>query len=70
MRLRVNSIAMTAALGAMTAIGPISTDMYLPSLPDISGRLGDGVSRAQLSLSALLVGFALGQIFYGPVSDK
>jgi DHA1 family bicyclomycin/chloramphenicol resistance-like MFS transporter len=70
MRLRVNSIAMTAALGAMTAIGPISTDMYLPSLPDISGRLGDGVSRAQLTLSAFLVGFALGQIVYGPVSDK
>jgi|SRR5579872_1209352 len=70
MQLKVNSIAMTAALGAMTAIGPISTDMYLPSLPDISAKLGASVSRAQLTLSAFMVGFALGQIVYGPISDK
>jgi MFS transporter, DHA1 family, multidrug resistance protein len=70
MRLKVDSIAMTAALGAMTAIGPISTDMYLPSLPDISARLSAGVSRAQLTLSAFMIGFALGQIVYGPISDK
>jgi DHA1 family bicyclomycin/chloramphenicol resistance-like MFS transporter len=70
MRLKVDSIAMTTALGAMTAIGPISTDMYLPSLPDINVALDASVSHAQLTLSAFLIGFALGQIVYGPLSDK
>ncbi len=54
----------------MTALGPLSTDMYLPSLPDISARLGASTSHTQLTLSVFLLGFAAGQIVYGPFSDR
>jgi DHA1 family bicyclomycin/chloramphenicol resistance-like MFS transporter len=70
MILRPNTGAMTATLALMTALGPLSTDMYLPSLPDIALRLGASVSRAQLTLSIFLFGFAVGQIIYGPFADR
>jgi DHA1 family bicyclomycin/chloramphenicol resistance-like MFS transporter len=54
----------------MTALGPLSTDMYLPSLPAIGASFGSSTSLAQLSLSSFLAGFACGQIVYGPLSDR
>lgn len=68
--LRPDTFALTVLLAAMTAIGPLSTDMYLPSLPDIAHQLSASTAQAQLTLSAYLVGFAVGQIVYGPVSDR
>ncbi len=70
MRLRPDTLALTAVLALMTALGPLSTDMYLPSLPDISARLGASTSHTQLTLSVFLLGFAAGQIVYGPFSDR
>jgi MFS transporter, DHA1 family, multidrug resistance protein len=70
MRLLPGTIAMTAVLGIMTALGPLSTDMYLPSLPDITTKLATTAAQVQLTLSFFLVGFSIGQIFYGPLSDK
>jgi len=70
MHLRPDTLGMTAILAMLTALGPLSTDMYLPSLPAIAASLGTDAARAQLTLSAYLVGYAAGQIFYGPVSDK
>ncbi len=70
MKLRPDTLGMTAILAMLTALGPLSTDMYLPSLPAIAAALGADTSRAQLTLSAYLIGFAAGQVFYGPVSDK
>jgi DHA1 family bicyclomycin/chloramphenicol resistance-like MFS transporter len=70
MRLKADTLAMTACLALLTALGPLSTDMYLPSLPAIAADLGTSVAGAQLTLSAFLVGFAVGQLVYGPVSDK
>jgi MFS transporter, DHA1 family, multidrug resistance protein len=70
MQLRPDTLGMTAILAMLTALGPLSTDMYLPSLPSIATSLGTDTARAQLTLSAYLVGFAAGQIVYGPVSDK
>ena len=70
MKLRPDTLGMTAILAMLTALGPLSTDMYLPSLPAIAVALGTDASRAQLTLSAYLVGYAAGQIFYGPISDK
>ncbi|MGL4443738.1 MAG: multidrug effflux MFS transporter [Alsobacter sp.] len=70
MRLRPDTLALTAVLALMTALGPLSTDMYLPSLPDISARLGASVSQTQFTLSVFLLGFAAGQIVYGPFSDR
>jgi DHA1 family bicyclomycin/chloramphenicol resistance-like MFS transporter len=57
-------------LGALTAMGPLAIDMYLPALPTISRDLGASASAVQLSLAAYFIGIALGQAFYGPLSDR
>lgn len=61
---------MTALLAALTAIGPLSTDMYVPSLPAIAQGFAVPAAQAQLTISAYLIGFAIGQLIYGPVSDR
>lgn len=68
--LRAGSFALTALLAALSAVAPLTTDMYLPSLPDISRQLGASTAQVQLTLSAYLIGFAVGQIFHGPISDR
>jgi MFS transporter, DHA1 family, multidrug resistance protein len=68
--LRPGTFALTALLAALSAIGPLTTDMYLPSLPDIARQLHVSSAQVQLTISAYLIGFAVGQIFYGPVSDR
>jgi len=68
--LRPETIAMTATLAMLTSLGPLSTDMYLPALPAIAEGLGTSVAGTQATLSAFLVGFACGQFFYGPISDR
>lgn len=66
---KADTILMTALLALFTAFGPVATDMYVPSMPDIGRLLGADTSAVQLTLSAYLVGFACGQIIYGPISD-
>ncbi len=56
-------------LGALSAFGPLSIDMYLPSLPALSHDFSSGASLVQLTLSACLLGLALGQTIAGPISD-
>src|SRR5579872_142931 len=68
--LRSGTFALTALLAALSAIGPLTTDMYLPSLPDIARQLHASTAQVQFTISAYLIGFAVGQIFYGPVSDR
>jgi MFS transporter, DHA1 family, multidrug resistance protein len=68
--LRPGTFALTTLLAALSAIGPLTTDMYLPSLPDIARQLNASTAQAQFTISAYLIGFAIGQIFYGPVSDR
>jgi DHA1 family bicyclomycin/chloramphenicol resistance-like MFS transporter len=68
--LRPGTFALTALLAALSAIGPLTTDMYLPSLPDIARSLDASTAQTQLTISAYLIGFAIGQIIYGPVSDR
>ena len=68
--LRPGTFALTPLLAGLRAVGPLTTDMYLPSLPDIARQLGASSAQVQLTISAYLVGFAAGQIIYGPVSDR
>src|SRR3954454_22663576 len=70
MRFRPDTLAMTIMLALLTALGPLSTDMYLPSLPAIARDLRATTAETQLTLSAFLLGFAVGQFVYGPISDK
>ncbi len=64
------TFALTLLLSFLTALGPLSMDMYLPSLPDISRALHAPILDVQLTISSYLFGFAVGQIFYGPISDR
>ena len=57
-------------LGALTAIGPLAIDMYLPALPTIAREFGAAASVVQSSLAAYFIGIAVGQAFYGPLSDR
>jgi DHA1 family bicyclomycin/chloramphenicol resistance-like MFS transporter len=68
--LRPDTFALTALLALLTALGPVSTDMYLPSMPDIGRLFGATAAEVQLTLSLYLIGFAVGHIIYGPVSDR
>ncbi|SFJ23225.1 MFS transporter, DHA1 family, bicyclomycin/chloramphenicol resistance protein [Paenibacillus sp. UNC496MF] len=56
-------------LGSLSAFGPLSLDMYLPALPKLAEDLHASTSLAQLSLTACMIGLAVGQLFAGPVSD-
>jgi DHA1 family bicyclomycin/chloramphenicol resistance-like MFS transporter len=57
-------------LGALTAMGPLAVDMYLPSLPTIGAELHASPSATQWTVAAFLAGMALGQLLYGPASDR
>jgi DHA1 family bicyclomycin/chloramphenicol resistance-like MFS transporter len=57
-------------LGALTALGPFSIDLYLPSLPNVQNDFGASTAAVQLTVSATTIGFALGQLLVGPWSDK
>ena len=57
-------------LGAISAIGPLSNDLYVPSLALVSRGLSLEGGAAQLTMSSLLIGFALGCLLYGPLSDR
>ncbi|HEY6993210.1 MAG TPA: multidrug effflux MFS transporter [Xanthobacteraceae bacterium] len=67
--LRPDTLALTALLALLTAVGPMSVDLYLPSLPEIGRAFGASVPQVQLTLSGYLFCFAVGQIVYGPISD-
>jgi DHA1 family bicyclomycin/chloramphenicol resistance-like MFS transporter len=57
-------------LGALSALGPLSNDLYVPSLPLVATGLGAEGGTVQLTLSTLLLGLALGALIYGPLSDQ
>lgn len=57
-------------LGLLAALGPLCIDLYLPALPELATDLNTPTATAQLSLTAGLLGLGLGQLFFGPLSDK
>src|SRR5436309_10779850 len=67
---RAGGAGFTVILGALAAFGPLSIDMYLPALPTLAESFGTSPSRVQLTLSAFLLGFGVGQLGYGPLSDR
>ena len=68
--LRPGTFALTALLALLTAIGPLSVDLYLPSLPAIGAALDTTPAAVGLTVSFYLIGFAAGQVAYGPLSDR
>ncbi len=57
-------------LGMLSAFGPFVTDMYLPTLPSMADIFHTTVSQVQMGLATSMLGLAVGQIFFGPLSDK
>ncbi|MDZ4031960.1 multidrug effflux MFS transporter [Kluyvera ascorbata] len=64
------SLSWVVVLGLLCAIGPLCTDFYLPALPEITDQLNATGTQTQLSLTAALIGLGLGQLFFGPLSDR
>ena len=56
-------------LGALSAFGPLTTDVYLPALPAIAHQFQTAVASVQLTLTACVLGLAIGQVLIGPLSD-
>ena len=67
---RRGSTRLIVVLGALSAFGPITTDLYLPSLPQAATALHASQAGIQLSLTTCLIGLALGQLLAGPLSDR
>jgi len=57
-------------LGFLTAVGPITTDMYLPAFPAVEASLGVRAGAAQITLATWFVGLAVGQLTQGSLSDR
>lgn len=57
-------------LGSLVAFAPLALDLYLPALPALSSDLGASTTSTQLTLTACLLGLAVGQLLAGPVSDS
>ncbi|MFE3764650.1 multidrug effflux MFS transporter [Streptomyces sp. NPDC059104] len=67
---RRTGLLVTFILGGLTALPPLSMDMYLPALPEVTDALRSPAATVQLTLTACLAGMALGQLVIGPMSDK
>ncbi|MGD8106213.1 multidrug effflux MFS transporter [Pantoea sp. FN0302] len=65
-----NPIGYAISLGLLAALGPLCIDLYLPALPDLAADLNTPTATAQLSLTAGLLGLGVGQLLFGPLSDK
>ncbi|KAB2594480.1 MULTISPECIES: multidrug effflux MFS transporter [Streptomyces] len=67
---RRTGFLVTMVLGGLTALPPLSMDMYLPALPAVTDSLSAPAATIQLTLTACLAGMALGQLVVGPMSDR
>ena len=63
-------LGLILVLGSLTAFGPLSIDMYLPGLPAIGRSLHASPADTQITVAAFFIGIAVGQLFYGPISDR
>ncbi|MCQ1946137.1 MULTISPECIES: multidrug effflux MFS transporter [unclassified Arthrobacter] len=66
---RPNAGMLTGILALLTAVAPLSIDMYLPAFPHMAHDLNTSATGIQLTMTAFLVGLALGQLVIGPLSD-
>lgn len=64
------TMALLVTLAAMSAIAPFATDLYLPAFPDMVADLSTTATGVQLTLTTFLLGLAVGQLVFGPVSDR
>ncbi|MDX4038686.1 multidrug effflux MFS transporter [Aliarcobacter skirrowii] len=70
MKKSTSHIYLIILLSILSSVAPIATDTYLPSIPEIAKYFDVNIHKIELSLSIFLIGFAVGQIFGGPISDR
>lgn len=70
MRLDRHAFFLVLSLGILNALTPFTIDLYLPAFPQIAADLNTSVLRMSLTVSVYFIGFALGQIIYGPLLDR
>lgn len=66
---RLDRVVLIGALGILSAVSPMATDVYLASMPDIGQYFESTASLVQLTLTTYMIGIALGQFVLGPLSD-
>lgn len=67
---RARGAGLVVVVGSLTLLPAVSTDMYLPSLPDVTADLATTPSGAQFTITGMLIGGAIGQLLVGPLSDR
>lgn len=70
MKKPINHIYLIILLSVLSSVAPMGVDTYLPSIPDIAKSFDVSIHKIELSLSIFLIGFSIGQVFGGPLSDK
>lgn len=70
MRKSINHIYLIILLSILSSVAPIGIDTYLPSIPQIAKYFDVNIHKVELSLSIFLIGFSVGQIFGGAISDR
>lgn len=65
-----SSVGIVIILGLLAMLMPLSIDMYLPALPMIAKQFNASAGSVQMTLSTYILGFAIGQLFYGPMADS
>jgi DHA1 family bicyclomycin/chloramphenicol resistance-like MFS transporter len=70
MKKSINHIYLIILLSILSSVAPMGVDTYLPSIPDIAKSFDVSIHKVELSLSIFLIGFSIGQIFGGPISDR
>ena len=63
-------VGLVVLLGSLTAVSPMSIDMYLPAFPALQHTFATDVASVERTLSVFFIGLAVGQLVYGPVSDR
>ncbi|MGJ0495261.1 multidrug effflux MFS transporter [Aliarcobacter cryaerophilus] len=70
MRKSINHLYLIILISILSSVAPMGVDTYLPSIPEIAKYFDVNIHKVELSLSIFLIGFAIGQIFGGPISDR
>ena len=70
MKKPINHIYLIVILAVLSSVAPMGVDTYLPSMPEIAQSLNVSIHKIELSLSIFLIGFSVGQILGGPISDR
>ncbi|MFV7789234.1 multidrug effflux MFS transporter [Aliarcobacter lanthieri] len=70
MKKSINHIYLIVLISILSSVAPMGVDTYLPSIPEIAKYFDVNIHKVELSLAIFLIGFSIGQIFGGPISDR